>query len=275
MHPEKMFYLVFMMMLGMGIYLFVRGFKVYWEYRVLKNLPVSAIRGLAMGLVRVRGRATGTESLTSPVTRQPCFYYSLHVAKWETDHKNNHFWIRWSRDSDQVKFYLEDETGKVLLNPRGAELQLDKPFQQIIDGELPDNLFTFSHQRELSGGKAASDAMPAPGAEAERRQLELIGSLARFGSKPEAGRFRLTESLVLPDVWYTVTGTCSENRLAKDEHDRNLIKKGMNEPEFVISDKEPGQVEKSLDLLAVAYIFGGAILAVDSAALMLLLARTS
>jgi hypothetical protein len=272
-HPERMQYLLFILMLGAGVYLFFRGFKVYWDYRVLKNLPRSSIRGLAMGLVRVRGRATGSESLVSPVSRQPCYYYSLDVAKWETDHRNNHFWRRWSRDSDQVKFYLEDETGKVLLNARRAELELDKTFQQIIDGELPDNLFTFSHQRELFEGKAAADAMPAAEAARERYQLELIGALAKGGAKGEAGRFRLTEYCILPGKWYEVTGTCVENRLAKDDADRNQIRKGAREPTFVITDKE--SFERTLDRRALASIFGGAFLAVLSAALMLLYSRTS
>jgi hypothetical protein len=271
-HPEGMNYLLFILMFGAGIYLFVRGFKVYWEFRVFRNLPVSSIRGLAMGLVRVRGRATGVETLLSPVTRQPCYYYSLRVAKWETDHKNRHYWRRWSRDSDQVKFYLEDETGKVLLNPREADLELDKTFQQIIDGELPDNLITFSHQRELSGPKAGAEAMPAPEAAAERDQLELIGALARGGAKGETGRFRLIECCITPDTWYQVTGTCTPNPLAKDDADRNQIKKGAGESFFVITDKE--SFERTLDRRAVASIFGGAFLTVLSAALMLLYSRT-
>lgn len=272
-HPERIYQLIFMLMFGAGVYLFFKGFKVYWEYRVLKNLPVSAIRGLAMGLVRMRGRATGAESLLSPVTRQPCYFYNLHIAKWETDHRNRHAWMRWSRDSDMVKFYLEDETGKVLLNPRGAELEFDKTFQQIIDGELPDSLFASSRRSERSGSESETDAVPPAAAARERYKLELIGSLAKGGAKPPAGRFRLTEYCILPQQWYEVTGTCLENHLAKDDADRNQIRKGTKEPTFVITDKE--SFERTLDARAVASIFGGAFLALLSAALMLLLARTT
>jgi len=54
-----------------------------------------------------------------------------------------------------------------------------------------------------------------------------------------------------------------------------LIKKGTNDPTFMISDKPSQAVEWRLDLRAIAYIFGGAFLMVLSAGLALLMYTTT
>ncbi|HLW80276.1 MAG TPA: GIDE domain-containing protein [Terriglobia bacterium] len=255
-HPELIFYVVFSMLFAAGIYLFIKGFRVYWEFRLLRNIPLTAIRGVAMGLVRVRGRATGDETLTSPVSHQPCYYYRLVVEKWAKDAHDREWWALWMRDSDAVPFYLEDETGKVLVYARGAELDLTRNIQTVIVGELPENL----------GGR--SSEAPTP-------DQELIRSMALIGSPRDVGRYRLTEHCILGGVPYDVTGTCAANPVPKGESDSNMIKKGLRDATFVISDRTSAGVEMRLDLRAIACIYGGAVLAVVSAVLTVLLAWNS
>lgn len=78
---------------------------------------------------------------------------------------------------------------------------------------------------------------------------------------PASGRYRLTECCILPGHYYDVTGTCTENRQA-DGPSRNLITKGQNEPEFLISWRSPQGVEKKLRNRAALMIFGGGGLAI-------------
>ena len=85
-----------------------------------------------------------------------------------------------------------------------------------------------------------------------------------------SGRYRFTECCILPDHEYDVTGTCGENPEAKDTNDRNLIRKGTNEPTFLISGLAQPQVNTMLRLRAYFMIFGGAMLAVFCLALLLL-----
>ncbi|HEV2493152.1 MAG TPA: hypothetical protein VG204_08795 [Terriglobia bacterium] len=277
-HPERMFYVVFTTLFGLGAYLFAKGFRVYWKFRVIENLPLSPLRAVAMGLVRVRGRAAGDEVLTSPVTQQPCYYYKLMIDKWETDARNRSYWMLYRRDSDAVQFYLEDETGRATVYPRGAELDLMRTAQTIFVGQLPETLMFSSMRRTESMDTGNAPVAEAPGAAAAREEAveELARSMAMIGAAPPpAGRFRLRESCILPGVAYEVTGTCVQNPLAKDPGDRNLIKKGINDPTFMISDKPSQQVEQRLDLRAIAYIFGGAFLMVLSVGLALLMYATT
>src|SRR5437016_9125146 len=62
---------VLMMGFGTGLYSFLKGFRIYREYRILEDTPEAPVRAIAMGLVHVRGRAAGAERLTSPLTRTP------------------------------------------------------------------------------------------------------------------------------------------------------------------------------------------------------------
>ncbi len=98
--------------------------------------------------------------------------------------------------------------------------------------------------------------------------ISLSGlSLAMGGGS--ADRFRFTEYCVLPDHWYDVTGTCTENPQPKDESDRNMIMKGENEPTFVISWRNEQGIEGTLRHRALKYVFGGAALAVACLAFLL------
>ncbi|MBZ5516604.1 MAG: hypothetical protein LAN62_17490, partial [Acidobacteriia bacterium] len=98
----------------------------------------------------------------------------------------------------------------------------------------------------------------------------LRGGGVSLGSV-DSGLFRLTEYCVVPDCSYDLTGTCSENPHPRDEHDRNMIVKGENEPTFLISARSEPELEGSLRWRALRYIFGGGALAV--ACLGVLLAK--
>lgn len=278
-HPEPVSYILFAAMFGVGAYLFATGFRVYWKFRVIENLPRSPLRSVAMGLVRVRGRAAGDEVLTSPLTQQPCYYFKLTIEKWETDGRNREYWMPYRKDSDAVQFSLEDETGRATVYPRGAELDLMRTAQTIFAGQLPETLMSSSMR--LTGlpdsdNPPVVDTATAATAAQEEAVADLARSMAMIGATPaQGGRFRIRESCILPGASYDVTGTCVQNPLAKEPGDRNLIRKGTNDPTFLISDKPSQLVEGFLNLRALGYIFGGAFLMILAAGLALLIyART-
>jgi hypothetical protein len=74
---------------------------------------------------------------------------------------------------------------------------------------------------------------------------------------------------LLPSQTYDITGTCAENPNPRDEHDRNLILKGTNEPTFLISSRTEKQVESWLRRQTLLMILGGAALAIVCLAIFL------
>ena len=83
------------------------------------------------------------------------------------------------------------------------------------------------------------------------------------------GRYRFTEYCVVPATTYNISGTCVENPHPQDANDHNMIVKGTNEKEFLISSKTEKQVESGMRKRAVMMIFWGAALSVVSLAILL------
>ena len=109
---------------GAGVYFFFRGFRVFRQYRVLADTPVTPIRSIAMGLVEVHGKAKGEELIPSPVSHTPCFFYKVDIEKWQRNSKGGGSWSHYRTNAEGVRFYLSDMSGKVLVDAQGAEIDL-------------------------------------------------------------------------------------------------------------------------------------------------------
>ena len=109
---------------GTGLYWFFKGFKVFREYRVIKDTPEIPIRSISMGLVHVHGKAGGEETVTSPISDTPCLYYQIVVEKWITGARGGGSWTDYRTDSKGVRFNLEDASGKTAVDLQGAEVKL-------------------------------------------------------------------------------------------------------------------------------------------------------
>ncbi len=264
---------------GAGLFWFFQGFKVYRKYRVLADTPEMPIHSIPMGLVEIHGKAKGEQLIPSPVTKTPCFHYKVDIERWVRDKRGGH-WSSAKGDSNGVRFYLEDGSGKVLVDARGAELDLIQTTRRDTGAGL-----------SLSGLFGHSGSGPATGALVSNSELvayaesvvsgtssfsldagSLLSGLMRGGLTMGTGssnRFRLTEYCILPDHWYDVTGTCTENPQPKDDHDHNLIVKGQNEPTFLISWRSEKDLESRLRSRAMLHIFGGAALSVAALAFLL------
>jgi hypothetical protein len=243
---------------GAGLYYFFKGFRVFREYRVLMDTPEVPIRSVAMGLVEIHGKATETPPVPSPVTRTPCYFYKVDIEHWVTD-KNGGHWSHLLTDADGLKFYVADKTGKVLVDAHNAEFDLIQTARIEARRGLGSGLSGL-----LSGAGGSS---PAASAGVDLWSY-ASSSVARkkgtgfFSSTGSGQRYRLTEWLVIPEHWYDITGTCVENPAAQDEHDRNMIAKGTNEPTFLITWRSEQEIRRTLRNRAAQYIFGGAALAV-------------
>ncbi len=276
----------------MGFILFFLGFRTYRKYRILADTPVIPVRSVPMGLVHVSGKSTGDTMLTSPLTKVPCYYYHVQIEREEekSGDQGGKEWRTIGNDKAEVPFYLEDATGKILVNPQQAEYDVPRSFQ----GELrPKALLSIGHAPRkvdeslgvppptddqlrdyLSGqfGRAREVLKSAnvPGAKvmdkalgvAEKMQalgvsIGMGGISMDFGNHP----YRFTEHVLVAGRACNIMGTCAENPAPADERDRNLIKKGENEKTFLITTKTEKQMEKSLRLQSwILVLLGGALI---------------
>ena len=120
-----------------GIYLFFNGFRRLQRRHVILDTPVSKIRSASLGMVKLSGLAVGPYTVVAPITERPCYYYRSVVWEWKRNGRKNE-WVKVAAECMHVPFFLDDNTGKVMVDPRGAELDLHRDFQQ----EFSDSLFT-------------------------------------------------------------------------------------------------------------------------------------
>lgn len=164
-----------------GLYLFFRGFRLLSRKRLLVNTPTSRIRSASMGLVEVSGLATGPYLLHTPIAAAACFLYRTTVWQKNDDSKN-HEWKRVAEETLHVPFFLDDGTGRLLVQPQGAELDLSRDFYQ----DFSDTLFS------------------------PHATTEVLSFLARHGVTP-GDKIRVEECSIRPQSHLFILGTLGDN----------------------------------------------------------------
>jgi hypothetical protein len=120
-----------------GIVLFFYGFRLLQRRRLILDTPFSKIRSASLGMVEISGLASGPYTMLAPITGRPCYYFRTVVWEWK-QHGKNKEWVKIAGECMHVPFFLDDNTGRMLIDPRGADLDLHRDFQQ----EFCDSFFT-------------------------------------------------------------------------------------------------------------------------------------
>jgi E3 Ubiquitin ligase len=166
-----------------GSYCFYRGFRLLRRKRLLLNTPASKIRSASMGLVEISGLATGPYVLISPLRQFQCYYYRSLAWEWKQSGKNRQ-WVKVADESLHVPFYLDDNTGKLLVDPRGAEMDLHCDL----------------HQEYNRSALFQGPEMPGP----------VSAFLSRHGVDPTKA-IKVEEYSIKPKNFLFVLGTLSQN----------------------------------------------------------------
>lgn len=132
-----------------GVYWFYRGFRLLQRKRLILNTPSSKIRSASMGLIEISGEAVGPYLMSSPLKRIDCYYY--RSLAWELKQRGkNSEWVKVAEETLHVPFYVDDNTDKALIDPRGAEMDLHCDLQEQYNrsaifgaSEMPGNVAEF------------------------------------------------------------------------------------------------------------------------------------
>lgn len=175
--------------IGAGIYLFFKGFRTFREYKVVSDTPRIPIRSMAMGLVNIRGKAQSEQLIPSPVTHTPCCFYKVVIERWHSG-SDDSGWKHYRTDLDGTKFYLQDATGKVLIDSYSAEYDLPDSAPRIVDSQ---------HIASLATGSGASDSdllsyLHVAGANRMSQMMEHF--LEKKGPLPDAQKEQARQTLL-------------------------------------------------------------------------------
>jgi hypothetical protein len=170
-----------------GLYFFFLGFQLSARKRVLLATPRSQIRDAALGLVEIRGRATGPYTMPAPITGKSCFLYQ--ATAWQQYEDEQQEWKKIADETLHLPFFIDDSTGQLLIEPLGADLDLHPGFRE----EYTASLFS-------STTLSKKDDIPP----------RILVFLSRHGIVP-ALRLRIEERLIEPEDTLFIAGTLMDN----------------------------------------------------------------
>ena len=180
-----------------GFYLFYRGFRLLAQRRLIENTPTSKIRSAAVGLVELNGLAEGPRTIKAPITSLNSYLYRSLVWEWIQSGKSGH-WEKVVDEQLHVPFYLNDNSGRILIEPEGAELDIHRDFHEeyhtaIFGGSgVPSNVGSFlaRHGVDASRKLKVEEYCIKP-----KNSLFVLGTLA-----PNPGLRMIRSAGLAPDL---------------------------------------------------------------------------
>ncbi|HTL70776.1 MAG TPA: GIDE domain-containing protein [Candidatus Eisenbacteria bacterium] len=237
MSDERLFAYLLAGLFG-GVALFVYGFVLRQRRKTIESIPTSKVRSMAMGLVELSGKAAPAgATFPSPFACAECVYYRYHVEERVSSGRRE-YWRTLARGESPGPFCLEDETGRVLVRPGGADLNLDVD-RQYSTGLLGENSAEFGAGLERLG----------------------IGRAAWGFSRT----LRCSETYISPGDPIFVLGTASQDpskAMTARGDDCLMISSGGSGAYFCISDKSEKDLLASFALKMYACLYGGPALTV-------------
>jgi hypothetical protein len=129
-----------------GLGLLYAGIQKYLLVQKITDTPTSKVRSAAVGMVELSGKAVCKEPQFSPLSNVKCIYWKMN-AEWFQPGRNGG-WRMISSDSSHKDFDIEDDTGKMLVDPTGATIEIPVDFSSM--GYLRDRGFLgIVSQRQL------------------------------------------------------------------------------------------------------------------------------
>jgi len=263
-----------------GIEMFFSGFRILRRKWLIENTPTSTVRGAAIGQVEVCGKIIGPYTLISPLSVLDCYFYK--AMAWQSEGSGER--REWKSAGEEVlctPFFIEDETGRMLVDPRGAEVDVPKDFDE--DGSLdamPENVRRFAARRGISAWAAArfEEYCIKPG-----DSLYVLGT---FSENPEAAGISharagqdgflseaaadLERRSVLDAMNAALPGYRQRSTAVMAEFDLNppvVLRKG--DGPFFISTRSQREILGHLTWTSTVSIWGGPVLALVSLAVLL------
>jgi hypothetical protein len=251
--------------LFVGVYGFIYGFVLLRRKRFIQNIPRCTIRGAPLGLIEVAGKVDGPYTIIAPLSEEECFFYRSVV--WIKDGRAS--WRKAAEESLAAPFFLDDETGKMMVDPRGAEIDMPPVFSEEYEAVIPEHLSHFLSRHDIPGGPLKleeycvrrGDALFVMGTLRENQSAAASGE-QQFLSADAADLQRRGEmEAILPAASVSVQPhAASKLSLEFDLHPPVVLGVGRSNHPLFISNRSRTEIVQTLAIRSVVSIWGGPIL---------------
>ena len=231
---------------------FFHGFQAFRRKRLIENTPTARIRSMAMGLVEVNGRVAPRSDMIAPFSGRACAYWEIDVATGSTG-RNGQSGGNWRivhRDQSGSPFFVTDDSGTAMVFPAGAECRVNFGVEEECSGiALPECYAQYMKEHWKGGALWRFGSLRFRERVLEEGQSAFILGTAM----PRGQAFRINDD---EELLATGTdGTFGVRHLHLDQEAHATIRKGPNEPTFIISQTS----ERELTMILAWKSFGGMI----------------
>ena len=103
---------------GLGIWMIYHGFSEYRASRLIRDTATETVRAAAVGRTELEGTAEPVGPvLARPFTDGDCLYAHYSIREEREDSDGDTSWATLDHDTWITEFYLDDGTGRVLVEP--------------------------------------------------------------------------------------------------------------------------------------------------------------
>lgn len=230
------------------------GVKRYLLFQRINNTPTSKVRSAAVGLVELFGKAKCKDDVLSPISKVKSAFWRV-TGEYYYKTKKSSGWREFFKKESGVPFYLQDPTGKMLVDPKGGEVDIPHDFQ--VKGHLKDfNLFGIQLQKKM-----------------DKKVLDFIYSDSKIQSKfsnYSGRRLRISEYYIAEgDPLYVMGSATPTKEGSAVAHENLVMKKGPIEGILYISDSHEKKLTGRMKWSMLGLLFFGLVLTVAGLVLTL------
>ncbi len=264
----------------LGGWLLVYGFSLLREKRLIENVPRSTVRSVAMGFAEISGAAREKGPLTAPLSGLPCVYFRYVIEEERSNGRNGREWVTIDQGESPVPFYVEDETGSMLVDPAGAETVIKVGYQTVRRDEgLFSKRKRYTEWHIITGERICVVGTVREAHDMVReRQARLNERLHDLKKDPQAlARFDTDKNgQISSEEWDGAVRAVKDEMLHEEvrrepgkPEDEIVIGKGRDETTFVISDRSGASLVRGLAIKSgLSLLFGPAIVVIMAASLL-------
>jgi hypothetical protein len=213
-----------------GMVLIIGGVQRYLLAQKIKNTPTSKVRSAAVGLVELAGKARCKDTLDSPISHVRSIYWRIKGEYYKPGKHGG--WRDIYNASSSEQFYLEDDTGKMLIEPKDAEIEIPHDF--FNEGHLSEGGFMGLFKSKVLDPKVLAFLAATPAANSAFKNHSSFD-------------LRITEWFIAEGDPLYVLGTAEsvKGSMSAIAHENLIVKKNSNDGIMYVSDSgETKVIEK-------------------------------